>query len=262
MTAPAQWATSPQDATQHWDPNRYRKEAGFVADLGVPVLELLNPKPGERILDLGCGDGRLTQKIKNLGSSVLGIDASEEQIAQAQADGLDAEVMDAHRIDLPIESFDAAFSNAALHWMKDIRAVLEGVHRVLKPGGRFVGEFGGAGNVKALRVALRMAVQHKGIDPDAVDPWYFPEPDAFSAQLAATGFKVCSTEQLPRPTPLPGDITGWLDTFAESFLGTLSASDRAQAIADVTTALQPILQTPEGGWTADYVRLRFEAVKQ
>ena len=178
----------PTKDAQVWDPVRYRREAGFVADLGMPVFTLLEPKTGERILDLGCGDGRLTLKLMEAGCSVFGIDSSAEQIAQAQADGIDAAVMNAQALTVEPGSFDAVFSNAVLHWMQDIDAVLSGVKRALKPGGRFVGEFGGAGNVKAIRVALRMVVRRYGLNPDALDPWYLPAPDAFAGKLEAHGF--------------------------------------------------------------------------
>ena len=257
---PTAAVSTPADA-QVWDPVRYRREAGFVADLGMPVLDLLAPQPGERILDLGCGEGRLTQALIKAGGSVLGIDTSPEQIAQAQAEGIDAVVMDAQALFVPERSFDAVFSNAVLHWMRDIDAVLAGVHKALKPGGRFVGEFGGAGNVKAIRVALRMAVRRYGLDPNALDPWYFPETNAFSARLQANGFTVRSVELIPRPTPLPGDITGWLDTFAESFLAALAPEERETALSDMVTALAPVLQDAAGAWSADYVRLRFAAEK-
>ena len=134
------------EGRQHWDPERYSRVAGFVPALGQPVVDLLAPKPGERILDLGCGDGPLTLKLQELGAHVVGVDASPDQIAAAQRLGLDARVVDAHDLRLP-PAFDAVFSNAALHWMKKPDAVIAGVWRALKPGGRFVGEMGAAGNV-------------------------------------------------------------------------------------------------------------------
>ena len=131
---------------QTWNPDQYARNAGFVPALGLPVVELLDPQPGERILDLGCGDGVLTEKLASLGCQVVGVDSSAAQVAAAQARGLDARVVDAH--ELPFEAeFDAVFSNAALHWMRQPEAVIAGVWRALEPGGRFVGELGGAGNI-------------------------------------------------------------------------------------------------------------------
>src|SRR5579862_4266048 len=137
---------------QRWDPGRYQETAGFVAVLGEPLLELLAAKPGERILDLGCGDGALTEKIAAV-ASVVAVDASADQIKAARARGLDAHVMDGTKLAFENE-FDAVFSNAALHWMRDPDAVIAGVWRALKPGGRFVAECGGAGNVETIVKSL------------------------------------------------------------------------------------------------------------
>lgn len=245
-------------ADQTWDPDRYRTNAGFVAELGMPVVDLLGPQPGERILDLGCGDGALTRKLAAMGCEVTGVDASPDQIRKAREEGLDAHVMDGQKLSFDGE-FDAVFTNAALHWMKDPAAVVAGVRKALKPGGRFVGEFGGAGNVRTIRTAVRVAVASRGVDPDSVDPWYFPTPEAYSAILQDGGFAVKSAELIDRPTPLPGDIEGWLAVFCESFLNQVPEADRSAAIAQIRTALRPILTDPDGTWVADYVRLRFSA---
>jgi len=253
-------APAPQ---QHWDPDRYRSEAGFVAELGLPVVDLLAPRPGERILDLGCGEGALTATLAEMGCEVVGVDASPDQIARARAEGLDAHVLDGHRlIEAPRfeGAFDAVFSNAALHWMKrDPDAVLAGVARALKPGGRFVAEMGGAGNVDAIRRACHAELSARGADPVPVDPWFFPSVADYRARLERAGFAVRSIELIPRPTPLPGDVAGWLATFAESFLAALPEAERPEAVASIRTRLQPDLQAPDGSWTADYVRLRFAA---
>jgi len=245
-------------ADQHWDPNRYRTNAGFVATLGMPVVDLLAPEAGERILDLGCGDGALTHKLVELGCTVTGVDASPDQIEKAVSEGLDAQVMDGQKLTFDGE-FDAVFSNAAMHWMKDADAVIAGVAKALKPGGRFVGEFGGDGNVKTLRAALRMAVAMQGDDPDAADPWYFPSVEAYRAKLEASGFDVSSIELIPRPTPLPGDVDGWLAVFGDSFLNRVAEEKRDEIIGWIRESLRPILVDADGVWVADYVRLRFAA---
>jgi trans-aconitate methyltransferase len=247
-------------ATQHWDPDRYARNARFVADLGQPVLELLAPRPGERILDLGCGDGPLTEKIAALDVQVVGVDASAEQIAAARARGLDARVVDGQALAVDRE-FDAVFSNAALHWMLDPDAAIDGVWRALRPGGRFVGEMGGAGNVDIIMTALVAALDRRGLDGRSAIPWYFPTPEVYGGKLAARGFRVDSIELIPRMTPLPGAMAGWLETFAENFLATVAEADRPAMIAEVTEALAPDLRDPEGNWSADYVRLRFAAHK-
>lgn len=256
-------AGSSEASAQHWDPDRYRAQAGFVAELGLPVVELLAPKAGERILDLGCGEGALTAKLVALGCEVVGVDSSPDQIARARAEGLDAQVMDGQALaNEPAfaQAFDAVFSNAALHWMKrDPDAVLAGVARALKPGGRFVAEMGGAGNVDRIRRACHAELAARGADPEAVDPWFFPTVEDYRARLEGVGFTVRSIELIPRPTPLPGDVAGWLATFAESFLAALPEGQRADAVAAIRGRLAPDLQGPDGAWTADYVRLRLAA---
>jgi SAM-dependent methyltransferase len=157
-------------ARQSWKAGRYATHARFVADLGAPVLDLLAPRTGERILDLGCGDGALTEKLAALGCSVVGVDAAPDMIAAARARGLDARVMDGEGLDFEDE-FDAVFSNAALHWMRRPADVIAGVRRALRPGGRFVGEFGGHTNVAAIIVALIAVLDRRGVDGAAAIPW-------------------------------------------------------------------------------------------
>ena len=245
---------------QTWNPDRYAKNASFVSELGAPVVELLAPRSGERILDLGCGDGALTRKLRDLGCAVVGVDGSAAQIEAARALGLDARVMDGERLDFEGE-FDAVFSNAALHWMKRADDVIAGVWRALRPGGRFVAECGGHRCVATIVRALDRALARRGVDPDAVNPWYFPTDEDYGARLRAHGFVVRTIALIPRPTPLPGDVTGWLETFAESFTGALPPPERQGFLEEVRELLRPDLSDAEGRWTADYVRLRFAADK-
>ena len=245
---------------QTWDPERYARNARFVSDLGMPVVELLAPKPGEHILDLGCGDGALTEKLVAMGCTVVGVDGSAPQIAAARARGLDCRVMDGEHLRFDNE-FDAVFSNAALHWMQRADAVIAGVWRALKPGGRFVAECGGHGCVATIERALVAALDRRGIDGARVSPWYFPTTEDYGARLRAQGFRVDSIALIQRPTPLPGDITGWLETFAESFTAVLPGAARAAFIEEVREAVRPSLCDAAGNWTADYVRLRFAATK-
>lgn len=243
---------------QTWNPERYARNARFVAELGMPVVELLAPKAGERILDVGCGDGALTMKLIELGCSVVGIDGSAEQIQAAQKLGIDAHVMDAQAMTFQNE-FDAVFSNAAFHWMKRPDDVIAGAWRALKPGGRFVAEFGGYGCVEKIKSALVAALNRRGYNGEAAVPWYFPTVEEYGQRLEARGFKINSIALIPRPTPLPGDISGWLETFAESFIKVLAEAERTGFIDEVRDALQPQLCDAEGIWVADYVRLRFAA---
>jgi trans-aconitate methyltransferase len=245
---------------QTWDPASYAKNARFVSDLGSPVLELLDPKPGERILDLGCGDGILTKKIVDIGCDVVAIDSSEAFIESARKLGLSAHVIDA--VALPYrEEFDAVFSNAVLHWIKRADEMIAGVHRSLRPGGRFVAECGGFGCVDKIRRALVEALDRRGIVGEPRVPWYFPTPDEYAARLERAGFRVDSIALIPRPTALPGDVTGFLETFGLCFMEGMSSHDLEEYIQEVTARLKPQLVNEDGVWIADYVRLRFAATK-
>jgi SAM-dependent methyltransferase len=246
------------DAAQHWDPLRYQRNAGFVAALGEAVLEWLDPKAGERILDLGCGDGTLTAQLAASGARVVGVDASVEQVNAARSRGLDARVMDGAHLDFDAE-FDAVFSNAALHWMRDPDAVIAGVGRALQPGGRFVGEFGGKGNVATIAGALASSLARRGIDAAALSPWYFPDEAEYRGRLERQGFVVERIERFARPTPLPGELGGWLETFAESFLKAVPVAERPGLVAEVMASTAAKLRDGEGNWRVDYVRLRFAA---
>jgi trans-aconitate methyltransferase len=245
---------------QSWDPERYARNARFVSDLGTPVLDLLAPQPGERILDLGCGDGVLTKKLADLGCNVVGVDASPEMVSAARALELDARVMDGHALQFDC-AFDAVFSNAALHWLKQPSKVIAGVWCALKPGGRFVGEFGGDGNVATIVDAIESALRERGVDPKPLNPWYNPTVEEYRTLLLTQGFEVRSVELFARPTPLPGSLVGWLETFAQSFTAALPAPGRSAFLDDVARRCEPALRDGSGQWHADYVRLRFSAAK-
>jgi len=246
--------------TQTWDPDAYARNARFVSDLGAPVLELLAPRAGERTLDLGCGDGALTIKLAEMGCAVVGVDASTPQVEAARRLGLDARVCDGARLTFDAE-FDAVFSNAAIHWMKPVDDVIAGAWRALRPGGRFVGEFGGDGCVATIKRALIDALERRGIDGDSLNPWYFPTVEDYSARLARSGFAVRYIALIPRPTALPTEINGWLETFAQSFMAPLPKTERAAFVDEVRETLRPALCDDGGKWFADYVRIRFAADK-
>ena len=243
-----------------WDPDRYARHARFVSDLAGPVVDLLAAEPGDRILDLGCGDGVLTEALAAMGCRVVGVDSSPEQIEAARRRGVDARVMDGERLTFEAE-FDAVFSNAALHWMKRAGDVIDGVWRALVPGGRFVGECGGKGNIAKIETALLAALTRRGLDGMRHYPWYYPSADEYRGRLTARGFVVRSIDLVPRPTLLPGDITGWLETFAGAFVALVPETDRVAFVADVRESLRRDLCGMDGRWTADYVRLRFAAVR-
>jgi trans-aconitate methyltransferase len=243
---------------QRWSAQRYAETAHFVPELGAAVLDLLAPRAGERILDLGCGDGVLTERIVASGATVVAVDAASDMVTAARDRGIDARVMPGQNLTFARE-FDAVFSNAALHWMHPPETVLTGVRRALRPGGRFVGEMGGHNNTAAIIVALSAIRARRGLDAHQLSPWYFPSAAAYRKKLEAAGFSVEDIRIIPRPTTLPTSIETWLDTFGEAFFGALPEPDRSPARAEVADLLRPVLVDETGTWIADYVRLRFRA---
>ena len=244
-----------------WDPSLYATHASFVPALGAAVLDLLAPQPGERVLDLGCGDGVLTQKLIAAGCSVVGVDADAAMVAAAQAKGIDARLGDARALDFDGE-YDAVFTNAALHWVGQPDVVTAGVKRALKPGGRYVGEFGGHANIAAIRTALIAVLARHGFPAAGAETSYYPTAEAFRAVLEAGGFVVDSCAIIPRPTPLPeSGMAGWLETFRGGFIDAAGVPDdqKDQIIAETVALLAPALQAADGQWVADYVRIRFSA---
>jgi trans-aconitate methyltransferase len=239
-----------------WTSDTYRANAAYVPALGAAVLVLLDPKPGERILDIGCGEGTLTTQIAAVGAGVVGIDVSTDMVAAARARGLDVRVIDAEQ--LPFDSeFDAVFSNAALHWVRNHDAMLAGVRRALKPGGRFVAEFGGHGNIAAIQVAIRSVLAHRGWETNIHR--YYATPAEYSARLATHGFTVTQIDLIPRPTPLPTGMRGWLETFERATLDRIPPEGRELFLAEVEDLLREEICDRDGNWTAHYVRLRFRA---
>lgn len=246
--------------TQTWNPENYARNARFVAELGMPVVELLAPVAGERVLDLGCGDGFLTARIQAMGCDVLGVDSSTAQVEAARKAGIPSQVLAAEALAFDGE-FDAVFSNATLHWVKEADRVIANVWRALKPGGRFVAELGGAGCVARIRQGLATALTRRGIDFDSLNPWYFPSAEEYGDKLGCAGFTLEHIAVFPRPTLLPGEMRDWLETFAQSFTSALAPDERAALLAEVQEELRPHLCDSQGRWTADYTRLRFRAVK-
>ncbi len=247
-----------------WSALDYASNAAFVPALGEPALALLAPKAGELILDLGCGDGKLTRRIEELGAKAIGLDASPEMVEAARCRGIDAYLADAQALDLAEQSlrfgqFDAAFSNAALHWMLDPGAVARGVFSVLKPGGRFVGEMGGSGNLALMRQGLREELTARGYPVPAEDPQWYPSVEAFSALYTEAGFAEIDAHLIPRVTPLPAGVAGWVLTFRKGWLDVagVAPGDKLAVAQAVEARLAPKLRREDGSWFADYVRLRF-----
>lgn len=245
----------------HWQADAYATHARFVSDYGVGVVDLLDPQPGERILDLGCGDGALTAQIAARGASVLGVDASATMVAATRARGLEAEVVAGEALAFD-NVFDAVFSNAALHWMTQPEAVVRGVAKALKPGGRFVAEMGGHGNVATIRTALIASLAWvAAVETDLSNIWYFPTAKAQAALLHAAGLTVESIVLFPRLTPVASGLETWLDTLAAPALALAPEPLRHRVRARAAALARPALCDGEGQWTADYVRLRFVARK-
>jgi trans-aconitate 2-methyltransferase len=224
---------------------------------GEGVVELLNPKPGERILDLGCGSGQLTAKIAEAGAMVEGIDQSPDMIVQARANypAIKFEVADAiaFTVDAPL---DAVFSNAVLHWVKNASAAIECVYHALKPGGRFVLEMGGVGNTKALLGAVREVAGELDL------PWFYPTIGEYSALLERAGFEVRYATLFDRPTVVEGEngLDDWLVMFGGKMFAGISEERKREIRTEVADRLRPLFFR-DGNWTIDYRRLRVVAVR-
>ncbi len=251
----------------NWDARLYDTQHSFVWEHGTELVELLAPTPGERILDLGCGTGHLTAKIAESGATVLGVDSAPSMVEQARQNypALRFELADAR--DLPYhEEFDAVVSNAVLHWVRPPEKAIEGVWRALKPGTRFVAEFGGKGNIALVLDAIRSALDQvqPSTPPTGQPDFYFPDPDEYASLLENHGFSAIQATLFDRPTPLDGGPEGmrlWLDMFAGGFFDGFDTDQRREAIELVERKLRPRLYG-DGQWTVDYVRLRVVARKE
>ena len=237
-------------STSEWDAADYARVGGFVAELGVAALDLLDPKPGERILDVGCGEGTLSRKIIERGAIVLGVDNSPEMIASARVKGVDALQLPAE--DMPFfTDFDAAFSNATLHWVLPKEQAARAIFRALKGGGRFAGEMGGEGNLETLREALDEELIIRGYVPPVESSNWYASPDEFAAVYEAAGFRQIDARLIERPTPIEHGVAEWVTTFRRGWL------DRAQVPDNERAEIGAAVADRVGSNVADYVRLRF-----
>jgi trans-aconitate methyltransferase len=248
----------------NWDTSLYEDKHAFVWEYGEDLLQLLNPQPGESILDLGSGTGQLTEKIAQAGAEVMGFDYAPTMIEKAKENypHIRFDVADATKFQVE-RPLDAVFSNAVLHWVKEADRAIASIHQSLKPGGRFVAEFGGKGNVLAIATALETALKSINIPTQARNPWYFPSIGEYATLLEQQGFDVIYSTLFARPTPLAEGEAGmanWIQMFASSFLTGLSPEQQIQVIRVAEEYLKPTLYQP-GTWIADYRRIRIVAIK-
>jgi SAM-dependent methyltransferase len=256
------------NVTSRWSAADYSRNASFVPQLGQAALQVLEPQPGELILDVGCGDGALTARIAEAGARVIGLDSDAGMVEAARGRGIDAFIADAELLDLERQverfgKFDAVFSNAALHWMLDADAVAGGIFALLKEGGRFVGEMGGAGNLAILRAGLREELIERGYSVPGEDQAWYPAVEEFTRLYCVAGFCDVHAERIERPTDLPAGIAGWVKTFRSGLLDHALVPEwaRDDVAAAVESRVAAELRKPDGSFFADYVRLRFSMRK-
>lgn len=251
-----------QKSTNEWDTESYDEGHTFVFEYGEGVVDLLKPEQGERILDLGCGTGHLTDRIAESGADTVGLDASEEMIKKSRDAYPGCEFVNKDARDFSFDDpFDAVFSNAALHWIPEQDPVLESVTNALVPGGRFVAELGGTGNVAAIITAVREEAAVRGYDVE--NPWYFPTIGEYTSKLESHGFETRYATLFDRPTELDSGTDGlaeWLTMFGDSLLAAIPDDEQSAVISSVEDRLREE-QFQDGTWVADYRRLRVIAWK-
>jgi len=287
--------------TNQWNAAEYDAKHAFVYEKAKGLVELLAPKPGERILDLGCGTGALTAEIAVRGAEVLGVDRSEEMIAQARKKfpALHFEVLDARQLRVKLEQldarsrrgtagkgettnkinkadrieeagevralgFDAVFSNAVLHWILEAEEVIAGVAWVLKPGGRFVAEFGGKGNIQNLVSGFQRAFAALGMrPPEGLSPWFYPSVGEYAGLLEKHGLEVREASLFDRPTALEEGERGlenWIRVFRRTFVERMGERNTERWIREVERQCRSE-HFRDGSWVLDYRRLRIAAWK-
>ncbi|MGO9451396.1 MAG: class I SAM-dependent methyltransferase [Candidatus Binataceae bacterium] len=245
-------------STQTWEPERYVTNARYVASFADFTLPMLAPRRGEKLLDLGCGDGFVSERLVAAGANVIGVDPSIEMIEAARRRGLDARVKSVYDLEFDRE-FDGVFTNSVLHWVLDPDRAAARVFSALKTGGRFVGEFGGHGCCAGTVVATGAVLKRRGIDIASVNPWYYPTADEYRAVLERAGFAVSHIELAPLPVRLATGMEAFIETFCENFFRPLEPEDRRIAKTEMIDLIRPAFCDRAGNWTMDFVRLRFAA---
>jgi len=244
---------------QSYTYDMYDSCIGIITEFGTTIIKRLNPKQGEKILDVGCGTGVLTREIAECGCEVVALDVDAAMIEAAKARGVDARVVDGTELSED-EMFDAAVSNAVLHWMGDKYTIIRGVWHHLKPCGRFIADCGADGCLRIVREGLKGALTKRGIDYKARMPWNFCEYNETQQILKAQGFKVQYIARVDKPIKLHGALKDWLKVCAVDFMDGLSEEEKDAVYSEVEAYCKPML-FKNGSWYLDYVRLRFEAIK-
>ncbi|WP_139339651.1 class I SAM-dependent methyltransferase [Bacillus dakarensis] len=254
-----------QQTTDQWNANLYDIKHSFVSSYGNFLIDLLAPKSGEKILDLGCGTGDLTKKLNELGAEVIGVDKSTNMVSAAMKKYPEIPFRVADATDLPFkDEFDAVFSNATLHWVQEPKKALESIYASLREKGRFVAEFGGKGNVQTIAQEMIDQLQHAGLGYEKEkNPWYYPSIAEYSTLMEEVGFRVTFAQHIDRPTPLEGEdgLRNWMDMFGNAFFQGITEEQKKFIQARVEENLRSKLYQ-DGKWVADYIRIRVIGVKE
>jgi trans-aconitate methyltransferase len=255
-----------KEATTIWKSDLYNDKHSFVYQYGDSLVELLAPKAGERILDVGCGSGQLTAKISEMGAKVTGIDSSTEMVADAREKypHIDFFVRDAADFHFN-EPFDAIFSNAVLHWVLKKEEAIQCMCSNLKAGGRIVAEFGGKGNVQTIVNQLRLSLNSRGYQENAqLALWYFPSIGEYTTLLEKYGLRVIVAQHYDRPTELADSNSGikdWLEMFGNAFFRNIPTQAKEEIKEEVQELIKDTCLS-DGKWYADYKRIRVVAIKE
>ena len=248
-----------QKESNNWNTNQYKNHASFVSDMAEDLVEVLNPKKDETILDLGCGDGTLALKIKQKCQNIIAVDLSNEMVEKTKSLGIEAYIMSATNLEFE-NKFDAVFSNAVLHWVKQSKLAVQNINKVLKQNGRFIAEFGGYKNINTIVQAIQEVFNQNKDYGVFNNPWYFPTTQEYKNILEQNGFEVKSINLTTRPTSVD-DILNWLNIFANGIISHLNKEQKESFLLEVKRILENKLYSKEQGWILDYVRIRVEAKK-
>lgn len=251
--------------TNIWKVDLYNKKHAFVYEYGQELIQLLDSQEDEFILDLGCGSGQLTNEISKSGARVIGMDSSNEMVSKAKNNypNLQFFVKDAASFQFE-KPFDAIFSNAVLHWVKNKENTIVSMYKNLKPGGRIVLEFGGSGNVKTIIESIKKSLKQRGyIENSTIENWYFPSISEYTFLLEKNGFEVNIAQLYDRPTELTDSKNGikdWIRMFGSTFFVDIPPEEKNIILEEIQNDLREKCFI-EGKWYADYRRVRVMARK-